>query len=172
MGTKWMKNILIRPEQIDDYSIIKDQTRRAFAPMPFADENDQEITDGLRNAGALTLSLVATLENKVVGHVAVSSVTHESGAANWFGIGPISVAPDLQRQGIGKLLMRQALETMKAKGAAGMVLVGDTNYYPKFGFALAPAYCPEKEPPEHFMLLAWSDIPQGRFAFHPVFYRG
>jgi len=92
----------------------------------------------LRAAGALTISLVAEAGGKVVGHIAFSPVTISDGSLNWYGLGPISVLPAYQQQGIGKALMREGLLRLKALGANGCVLAGDPGYYERFSFRSFP----------------------------------
>lgn len=163
--------IRIRPEVEADLPAIFDLTRRAFAPMPFAAGDEQVLVGVLRDLGALSLSLVAEHRGEVVGHVALSPVTHESGEAGWFGLGPISVEPALQRQGVGGALIAEAKRWLSDQDARGCILTGDPNYYPRHGFLPAPGHAPEAEPPEYFMVLSLSGgIPDGRFRFHPAFY--
>ena len=163
--------IRIRPEVEADLPAIFDLTRRAFAPMPFAAGDEQVLIGVLRELGALSLSLVAEHQGEVVGHVALSPVTHESGEAGWFGLGPISVEPALQRQGVGGALIAEAKRWLSDQDARGCILTGDPNYYPRHGFLPAPGHAPEAEPPEYFMVLSLSGgIPDGRFRFHPAFY--
>jgi putative acetyltransferase len=164
-------NILIRPEEPRDHQAIFDVTRRAFAPMPFAAGDEQDLIGALRDGGALSLSLVAEQHHKVVGHVALSPATHVSGEEGWFGLGPISVEPALQRKGVGGMLISDAKAWMKARKAGGCILVGDTNYYSRHGFVKAPGHAPENEPPQYFMVLPLDGLaPAGRFAFHPAFH--
>lgn len=164
---------LIRPEAPADHPAIHDLTRRAFAPMAFAGGDEQDLIDALRSAGALSLSLVAESAGMIVGHVALSPVTHESGEGGWYGLGPISVDPAIQRKGLGGALIAEAKAWMKAGGARGCILVGDTRYYPRHGFAPAPAHAPEREPSAYFMVLTFDGPPPvGRFSFHPSFYGG
>ncbi len=164
-------NIQIRPEEFSDYSAIYDVTKRAFAPMPFAGGNEQDLIEILRKAHALSLSLVAEENGKIVGHVALSPATHESGQGGWFGLGPISVEPALQRKGVGKMLIAKATTWMKTQKARGCILVGNTNYYSRHGFVCAVENAPEKEPAQYFMVLPLANtIPAGRFSFHPAFY--
>jgi len=164
-------DIVIRPETPRDHAAIYDLIQRAFAPMAFASGDEQELINTLRNAGALALSLVATEGERIVGHIALSPVTHDSGAQGWFGLGPISAEPSLQRSGVGAALIAEATAWMKARGARGCILTGDTAYYARHGFQHAPAHTPEGEPAEHFMVLPLAGaIPAGRFAFHPAFY--
>lgn len=163
--------IRIRPEVETDHPAIYDLTRRAFAPMRFAAGNEQDLISILRDLGALSLSLVAEHQGEVVGHVALSPVTHESGEAGWFGLGPISVEPALQRQGVGGALIAEARRWLSDRGARGCILTGDPNYYPRHGFLPAPQHAPEAEPPEYFMALSLAGaLPAGRFRFHPAFH--
>jgi len=162
--------IRIRPEVEADSPAIFDLTRRAFAPMPFAAGDEQVLIGVLRDQGVLSLSLVAEKGGEVVGHVALSPVTHESGEAGWFGLGPISVEPALQRQGVGGALIAEVRLWLAARDARGCVLTGDPRYYPRHGFLPAPGHAPEAEPAEYFMVLALcGPIPDGRFRFHPAF---
>jgi putative acetyltransferase len=163
--------IRIRPEVATDPPAIFDLTRRAFAPMPFAAGDEQALVGVLRELGALSLSLVAEHQGEIVGHVALSPVTHESGEAGWFGLGPISVEPALQRQGVGGALIAEAKRWLSDQDARGCILTGDPNYYPRHGFLPAPGHAPEAEPAEYFMVLALCGrIPDGRFRFHPAFH--
>lgn len=139
--------------------------------MHFAAGDEQDLINGLRDLGALSLSLVAEQRRRIVGHVALSPVNHVSGDEGWFGLGPIAVEPALQKQGIGGLLISDAKAWLRARQARGCILVGDTNYYSRHGFLASPAHSPDKEPPEHFMVLSFDrPIPAGRFSFHPAFY--
>ncbi|MCA3719843.1 GNAT family N-acetyltransferase [Phenylobacterium sp.] len=164
-------SIRIRPEEERDHPAIHDLTRRAFAPMAFAAGDEQELIEALRRLGALSLSLVAEQEGRVVGHVALSPVTHESGAEGWFGLGPISVEPALQRQGVGGALIAEVRLWLAARDARGCVLTGDPRYYPRHGFRPAPEHAPQAEPAEFFMVLSLAGaVPAGRFGFHPAFH--
>jgi putative acetyltransferase len=141
-----LTNILIRPEALTDHDAIYDVTKRAFAPMPYAGGNEQDLVNVLRNVGALSLSLVAEQHGKVVGHVALSPVAHESGVEEWFGLGPISVEPALQRQGVGGMLISEAKTWMNARKARGCILVGDTKYYSRHGFIRSAANARQHDP--------------------------
>lgn len=163
----------IEPEQPGDQAAIHDLTRRAFAGRPYAAGDEQELVDALRAVGALALSLVARLDGQIVGHLALSPATHESGAAGWYTLGPISAAPALQRQGIGAALMATARSWLEAQGAAGCILTGDPRYYSRHGYVPAPDHCPPGEPAQYFQLLPLrGPAPTGRFRFHPVFSAG
>lgn len=88
----------------------------------------------LRAAGDLTLSLVAEDEGEVVGHVAFSPATVDGRHDGWFGLGPVSVHQDRQRQGIGRLLIEHGLDLLRDAGANGCALIGNPAIYSRLGF--------------------------------------
>ncbi|MBU0908249.1 MAG: N-acetyltransferase, partial [Proteobacteria bacterium] len=130
--------MIIRPETPADIEAISTVTIAAFENHPISHQTEQFIITALRAAHALTLSLVAELDGQVVGHIAFSPVTISDGSQNWHGLGPISVLPEYQRQGIGKALMQEGLSRLKALGSNGCVLVGPPEYYHRFGFKNIP----------------------------------
>src|SRR5689334_4880150 len=107
----------IRLERPEDAATIHALTDAAFKGMPFSDETEAGVIDGLRAAGALTLSLVATEGGEIVGHVAFSPVQINGEAGDWYGLGPVSVWPDHQRRGIGQALIRDGLQRLRSLGA-------------------------------------------------------
>ena len=163
--------MIIRPEHAGDIDAIRTLTETAFKTAPHADGTEHVIIDRLRDAGALTLSLVAEVDGVVVGHVAFSPVTISDGSPNWYGLGPIAVEPSKQGEGIGGRLVREGLDQLKALGAAGCVLVGDPAYYSRFGFEADPKLTLEGVPPEYFMRVAFSPVyGTGTVSYHPGFY--
>ena len=96
------QNILIRDETKDDPAVITEVTAAAFETLEISSNTEQFIIEALRSANALTLSLVAEVDGRVVGHIAFSPLTISDGAENWYGLGPVSVLPMYQRMGIGK----------------------------------------------------------------------
>ncbi|MCF3638646.1 N-acetyltransferase [Rhizobium sp. TRM95111] len=163
--------MILRDEGAGDVDAIRALTARAFAGMPYSDGSEPAIVDRLRAAGALTLSLVAEEAGLVVGHVAFSPVTVTDGSTGWYGLGPISVAPERQGQGIGSALVREGFARLKALGAAGCVLVGDPGYYGRFGLSTGPALTYDGAPPEYFMHVAFSQVyATGGVSYHPAFY--
>ena len=124
----------IRTEQPADDAAIHELTRVAFEPMPFSSGTEAPIVRALRAAGDLTLSLVAEEEGAIVGHIAFSPVTIDGVHAGWFGLGPISVRADRQRQGIGKALIARGLKLLREQGAAGVALIGNPDIYGRVGF--------------------------------------
>ncbi len=119
--------IVIRQETAADISAIAEITAAAFKTLGISNQTEQFIVAALRAAKALIVSLVAELNGRVVGHVAFSRVTISDGTQNWYGLGPVSVLPEYQRQGIGKALIRQGLSILKGLNAGGCCLVGIQN---------------------------------------------
>lgn len=160
----------IRPERPEDAATIHALTDAAFAGMPFSDQTEARVVDGLRAAGALTLSLVATEADEILGHVAFSPVTVNGEAVGWYGLGPVSVWPARQRSGVGQALIRDGLQRLAALGAGGCVLLGDPAYYRRFGFANDPSLHLVGAPPWAFQCLTLDGPrPEGEVRFHPAF---
>jgi GNAT superfamily N-acetyltransferase len=108
--------MIIRKETPKDYDAITDVTVAAFETLPISNNTEQYIIHALRNAGVLTLSLVAEMDGTVVGHIAFSPVTIADGTPDWYGLGPVSVLPELHKQGIGKALVEEGLSRLKVLG--------------------------------------------------------
>lgn len=163
-------NLQIRAEVPADASAIHNLTIAAFKNAQHTDHTEQFIVRALRAADALSLSLVAVIDDEIVGHVAVSEVSVSDGATGWFGLGPLSVLPEFQDRGIGSRLMDEALAELEERGAAGCVLLGDPAYYSRFGFKPEADLVLQGVPPEYFQALAFSQyLPQGTVTYHSAF---
>lgn len=161
---------VVRSEIDADVSAISEVTVAAFNPLEISNHTEQFIVTALRAAGALSVSLVAEVDNRVIGHIAFSPLTISDGTGNWYGLGPVSVLPEYQRQGIGKALMQEGLSRLKAIKAQGCCLVGHPDYYRKFGFANMAGLVLEGVPPEVFFALSFDGhAPQGTVTFHEAF---
>jgi len=162
--------ISIRPETTADIHIIGEVTRRAFENHPYSHDTEQFIIDALRENGVLSVSLVAEVGGRVVGHIAFSPVEVSDGSTGWFGLGPIAVSPEFQRRGIGCELMRHGLDALRELQAGGCVLVGEPAFYGRFGFRAEQGLVLEGVPPEYFMSLSFGESnPAGTVAFHASF---
>ena len=110
---------------------------------------------------------MAEVDGRVVGHIAFSPVTISDGTTHWYGLGPISVLPEYQSQGIGKSLINKGLSMLKDSGGRGCALVGDPNYYTPLGFRNYPELVYESVPQEFFLALPFTEkVPQGIVKFH------
>ncbi len=162
--------MIIRNEIESDIEAIFDITKVAFENHPYSNNTEQFIINALRAANALTVSMVAEIDDKIVGHIAFSPVTFSDGSENWYGLGPISVLPDYQKQGIGKSLVNEGIRLLKAQAAQGCVLVGDPSYYECFGFRSPCDLVHEGVPQENLLVLSFDGrIPKGMVQFHNAF---
>jgi putative acetyltransferase len=164
------QKIVIRDETKADAAVITEVTVAAFETMEISNHTEQFIIEALRSARALTLSLVAEVDGRVVGHIAFSPVAISDGTKNWYGLGPISVLPEYQRRGIGKALIQEGLSRLKNLNAKGCCLVGHPQYYRKFGFQNVTGLVHEGVPQEVFFSLSFGGhFPQGDVMFHEGF---
>jgi putative acetyltransferase len=143
-------SIEIREERPDDMAAVRELNRRAFGQ-----DQESNIVDALRANGAALLSLVAAMDDRVVGHIIYSSLSigdNVSGAA----LGPMAVLPEHQRQGIGSKLIEAGNRKLKEAGCPFIIVVGHADYYPRFGFRPASEHgikCEWDVPDDVFMLL-------------------
>jgi putative acetyltransferase len=164
-------NIVIRSEAPGDHAAIYDLTKRAFAPMPYAGGDEQDLINKLRDVGALAISLVAELDGRIVGHVAFSPAFAADGSEGWYALGPVSAEPELKHQGIGSAIIKAGIAMLRERDAAGCVLVGNPAYYSRFGFVPFPNLCPAGEPAEYFQILLLRIVePTAIVRFHPLFH--
>jgi len=120
----------IRSEHSEDVAEIDAMLRAAFGQAAEAD-----LVQRLRVAGDLALSLVAEEDGAVVGHVGFVPVTlePETGYRIW-GLAPLSVLPHRQGEGIGSALVEHGIAAAADAGIGLVLVLGDQNYYGRFGF--------------------------------------
>jgi len=161
--------VQLRHEVPDDAAAIGFLTTEAFASAPVGGGNEADIVAGLRAAGALAISLVAEEDGRLVGHAAFSAVSVAGAAGPWFGLGPVSVTPSRQGQGIGGALILRGVRELRAAGAAGCVVLGDPAFYGRFGFTHDPDLR-YGDTGAHFQRLVFAgDAPSGEVRYHPAF---
>lgn len=164
------RHFVIRDEAQGDEAAIDLVTQAAFRDHPFSRQTEHRIVRGLREAGALRLSLVATIDGDVVGHIAFSGVTIGGVDLGWWGLGPVSAGPTHQRTGVGSALVRSGLRRLGERGVPGCVVLGDPAYYRRFGFAPHRSLTLPGPPPDHFMaIVLQGSVPQGEVAYHLAF---
>jgi len=155
--------VLIRPEQPDDVPAIRAVTAAAFAGLPYSMPPLED--DGAPGEATLVgrlradpgwipgLSLVA-VDDDVIGHAVCTRGYVDAVPA--LGLGPVSVRPDRQGEGIGSALVRALLDLADARGEPLVALLGEPAYYSRFGFAAAAGQGIEAPDP------AWGDYFQVR----------
>jgi putative acetyltransferase len=142
--------IEIREERADDVAAVRELSRRAFGQ-----DQESNIVDALRANDAALLSLVATLNDRVVGHIMYSPVT-VGGNVKGAALGPMAVLPEYQRHGIGSKLIEAGNRKLKDASCPFIIVVGHADYYPRFGFRPASEHgikCEWDIPDDVFMLL-------------------
>ena len=147
--------LLIRPEQPEDTTAIRQVNEQAFGRSDEAD-----LVDALRTHGKAVLSLVGVERNHIVGHIFFSPVTIESdnSMVSAIGLAPMAVVPERQQRGIGSWMVRAGLAGCRNAGYHYVVVLEHPTYYPRFGFVPASQYGITSEytvPDEAFMVLAW-----------------
>lgn len=161
---------VIRKETDADAGAISEVIVAAFETLGVSNHTEQFIIEALRAAKALTLSLVAEVDGRVVGHIAFSPVTISDGTTQWYGLGPVSVLPEYQRQGIGKSLIQEGLSRLKELGAKGCCLVGHPEYYRQLGFRNVAGLVVEDVPQHVFFAFSFDGrFPHGNITFHEAF---
>ncbi len=101
---------VVRPESAGDEAAIAETIAQAFKASRYGDQGEARIVENLRRDEAMTLSMVAESDGRIVGHVAISPVgIAPDPGGDWFGLGPVGVSPSHQRQGIGGALIAAAL---------------------------------------------------------------
>lgn len=162
--------LAIRPETAKDAGDIAKVIALAFAGDPRSDGREAEIVHRLRDDSALTVSLVAGIDNIVAGHIAFSKVGVNGQFCDWYGLAPVSVLPQYQHQGVGSALVNEGLARLKQMGAKGCVLLGEPGYYSKFGFQSDARLVLAGVPPEYFQSLSFDgDTPCGTVEYHAAF---
>jgi putative acetyltransferase len=148
--TSTPKESVLRFENAADIPSIHEVVLTAFGR-----DAEANLVDALRRSNSLTLSVVAELEARVVGHIGYSPIVigdgHEALA-----LAPLAVVPDFQCQGIGTALVRWSLEECRRQGHRLVIVLGEPGYYGRFGFSPAAAShieCPFPVPSEAFMML-------------------
>jgi len=162
--------IRLRSEQRADADSIRTVIRAAFATHPLSLHNEERIVDTLRDAGVLTVSIVALSNDDLVGHIACSPVAIDGLHCGWYGLGPVAVRPDVQRRGIGAMLVRASIAELEQSRADGIVLLGDFEYYERFGFARQTRLVLPGAPANHFLSLSLQGgNPSGTVTYHAAF---
>jgi putative acetyltransferase len=130
---------VLRVETPADFPGVFQVHRRAFGR-----EAEAELVHALRGCPEFLpdLSLVAAIEETVVGHILMTDLRSEAvpQMGGLLALAPLAVLPERQRQGIGGALAREALARAAALGYAGVVVIGHPEYYRRFGFRPAAGY--------------------------------
>jgi putative acetyltransferase len=147
--------ISIRPEQPADIQEIYDLNK-----LVFGQDNEAKLVDHVRQGANFIpqLSLVALLDNELIGHILFSRITIANGDYRYLSLGLTSmiVHPSFQKRGIGSKLITHGLRKATELDFTDVFVFGHEFYFPKFGFVPAARWNirpPFDAPPEVFMAL-------------------
>ena len=133
--------ITIRPEQAADQSGVRRVHESAFPTSAEAD-----LVDRLRSRVPSAVALVAENDGAIVGHILFTPVSFDPPAAvTAFGLGPMAVMPGNEKHGVGRRLVQNGLAECHARGACLVVVLGDPEYYGRFGFERASRHALRNE---------------------------
>ncbi len=128
--------MIVRPERTSDHQAVFSIHAAAFETGAEA-----KLVNVLRRIADPVLSLVAEIDEAVIGHILFSPVTLDGDPAlSLMGLAPMAVSPERQRQGAGSLLVTEGLNSCRSLGAVGVVVLGHPDYYPRFGFVPSSQY--------------------------------
>ena len=143
-----MKNVLLRKEMSEDIKQIRNINSIAFDTKAEAD-----LVDRLRDSGIPIISLVAEIDEKLVGHILFTPMTIDNSDIKIAGLAPMAVLPEYQNKGIGSALVEKGLKYCTNEKYEAVAVLGHPNYYPKFGFV----------PSTRFDLISEYDVPKEVF---------
>lgn len=149
-------SLVLRPELIDDFEKIDVLIRTSFECTALGYHNEAELVHSLRERGDLSLSIVAEIDDQIVGHIAFSPMKFLmddvlNGQESWFCLAPLAVLPKFQGQKIGQHLVQSGIAGLKKQQANGVIVLGDANYYQRFGFKHIPACTLNQAEFEHLL---------------------
>ncbi|HET7007846.1 MAG TPA: N-acetyltransferase [Candidatus Binatia bacterium] len=161
---------MIRAEDVSDIAAIHRVVTAAFTSVIHSNHKESLLVDELRNSGALSVSMVAECNGQIVGHVAFSPVTVDGHLCDWYGLAPLAVVPVYQRRGIGTRLVNAGLESLRVIGAEGCAVLGEPEYYRRFGFGARDKLILENLPRQFFLARSFTGAyAYGTVAYHRAF---
>jgi putative acetyltransferase len=114
-------------------------TRAAFEKEYGSGDGEAALIAQLRTDGDVAVELAALENGVVAGHVLFSTLKVEPATIRVAALAPVSAQVDRQKSGIGSALIREGLARCKALGFDAVAVLGDPDYYSRFGFSAALA---------------------------------
>ncbi|HSD13278.1 MAG TPA: N-acetyltransferase [Flavobacterium sp.] len=156
--------IRIRQENANDYAKVSELIEAAFRDLEYSDHREHFLVERLRKSDAfiLELSLVAEVEDEIVGHILLTKLLIENGNESFesLALAPVSVKPEFQGRGIGSRLITESHVISKKLGYKSVILLGHENYYPRFGYEPTSKYgitMPFDAPEENCMIISLTE---------------
>ena len=154
--------IELRAETPEDQHAIWQVNAQAFNQPDEAD-----LVDALRDSDDLFASSVALIDNRVVGHAAVS--IGSIGQLRLLVLAPVAVVPEYERRGIGTKIVAYVLAD---RGASAVTVLGDPEFYRRFGFQAAETFgvfAPFPVEPGALQLIEAESVPPGIITYANAF---
>lgn len=156
-----LNQLIIRAEKTTDIEPINQLILLAFANHPHQDPNlgvtEHLIVQNLRQSAALTISLVAEYQAQIIAHVAFSPIQVNHQKSNYHVMAPVSVLPEFQNCGVGTQLIKNGLIKLQQFNSDGCVVLGDPEYYQRFGFHHNHKFSAKGAPKPYFMAQSFTD---------------
>lgn len=144
----------------------------------FGQEAEANLVGRLRDAGALTISMVLVVGDELVAHASASPMSWVSGTDHIMveALAPVSVKPDRQRRGYGSRIVRATIDRCRENDTDILTVLGNPNYYGRFGFTAASQHGLRIENADFgnaFMVMELKEgkLPEakGSLRWHPAF---
>ena len=152
--------VLVRKEKEEDYGEVEKLVELAFADIEYSSKDEHHLVNKLRNSTSFLpdLSLVAVLDNKIVGHILLTKNIINLGdeEIESLSLAPVSVLPEYQKKGVGSVMIKTSLNKARELGFNSVIVMGHSEYYPRFGFEPSKKFninCPDGIPQNVFMAL-------------------
>lgn len=166
----------IRQEVFDDRAGIYAVTHAAFSKDDhLVEPSEVGLVQQLFECDGYSpaFSLVATNGNTVIAHVIATWGTVD-GKHRLLGLGPLTVAPEYQGKGAGTALMQAISDRAESEHVSGIVLLGATGYYQRFGYEPAVSRGIIPSDPvwgDHFMVRVFDErsLPTGHYRYAAPF---
>ena len=123
--------MIVRDAQPQDSEAI-----RSLLVAAFGGDGEADLVDRLRGDGDAAIELVAEEDGRMVGHILFSPVAQPE---RTLALAPLAVLPERQGSGIGSRLIRNGHETAQSRGWTAVFVLGEPDYYRRFGYDLALA---------------------------------
>ena len=174
-------NLKLRQENHSDYHEVESVVEKAFQGLDFSDQTEHLLVKRLRKSDSFVpeLSIIAELDGKIVGHILLTKIQiiDQQNSYESLSMAPVSVLPEYQKMGIGSKLILEAHQRAKQLGFESIIVLGHSDYYPKFGYQLTRDFgidLPFDAPEESCMILELKENSlhgiKGKAVFPKAFY--
>lgn len=128
---------------------VDSEAVRTILRQAFGQDAEADLVEALRESGDVVTELVADEGGQIVGHILLSELQSPDRCV---ALAPVSVQSDFQGRGIGSALIREAIERAKSGGWLAMILLGEPDYYSRFGFSVGACAKLETSYPKDYMM--------------------